>query len=122
MKPSYGLSEDEILHMLQTSFSSAENDKQARALREAQVDAERLLEAITAALAKDGNTLLSKQECKAIEAQMDALRALFKAGDSHAIHAATEALNHATEDFAARRMDASVKQAFAGQNLNSLKI
>src|SRR3989338_3045361 len=122
VKPSYGLSEDEILHMLQTSFSSAENDKQARALREAQVDAERLLEAITAALAKDGNTLLSKQECKAIEAQMDALRALFKAGDSHAIHAATEALNHATEDFAARRMDASVKQAFAGQNLNSLKI
>lgn len=122
VKPSYGLSEDEILHMLQTSFSSAENDKRARALREAQVDAERLLEAISAALAKDGDSLLSKQERETIEAHMDALRVLSKAGDSHAIHTATEALNHVTEDFAARRMDASVKQAFAGQNLNTLDI
>jgi len=122
VKPSYGLSEDEILHMLQTSFSSAENDKQARALREAQVDAERLLEAITAALEKDGATLLSKQERSAITKKMDVLKALSKAGDNHAIHAATEALNHATEDFAARRMDATVSKALAGQNLNSLEI
>ena len=122
VKPSYGLGEDEILNMLQTSFLSAENDKQARALREAQVDAERLLEAITAALTKDGDTLLSKQERKAIEAQMDALIALFKGGDSHAIHVAAEALNHATEDFAARRMDTSVKQAFAGQDLTTLNL
>ncbi len=121
VKPSYGLSEDEILRMLQSGFSSAEQDKQARALREAQVDAERLLEAITAALEQDG-ALLSEQERAVIDVQMDALRALSGAGDSHAIHEAAEALNHATEAFAARRMDASVKQAFAGQDLNTLNL
>ncbi len=121
VKPSYGLSEDEILSMLQSSFSSAEIDKQARALREAQVDAERLLEAISAALVKDG-TLLSKQERSSIDSQMDALQALFNAGDSHAIHSATEALNHATEAFATRRLDASISKAFTGKNLNSLEI
>lgn len=122
VKPSYGLSEDEIFNMLQASFSSAEDDKQARALREAQVDAERLLEAISAALAKDGDALLSPQERAAIEAEMETLRTLSTGNDSHAIHTAVEALNHATETFAARRMDASVKQAFAGQNLNTLEL
>ena len=122
VKPSYGLSEDEIATMLQASFSSAESDKLARALREAQVDAERLLEAIAAALDKDGEALLSPQERQTIEAQMDALRASSRADDSHAIQAAVEALNQATEIFAARRMDASVKQALAGKNLNTLEI
>lgn len=122
VKPSYGLTEDQISEMLKASFNSAESDKQARALREAQVDAERLLEAITAALDKDGDTLLSAPEKAQIIAQMDALRAATRADDSHAIHTASEALNHATETFAARRMDASVKQAFAGQNLNTLDI
>jgi molecular chaperone HscA len=122
VKPSYGLSEDEIFNMLQASFSSAEDDKQARALREAQVDAERLLEAISAALAKDGDALLNPQERAAIEAEMETLRTLSTGNDSHAIHTAVEALNRATETFAARRMDASVKQAFAGQNLNTLEL
>lgn len=122
VKPSYGLSEDEIFNMLQASFSSAEDDKQARALREVQVDAERLLEAISTALAKDGDALLSPQERAAIEAEMETLRTLSTGNDSHAIHTAVEALNHATETFAARRMDASVKQAFAGQNLNTLEL
>jgi molecular chaperone HscA len=122
VKPSYGLSEDEIFNMLQASFSSAEDDKQARALREAQVDAERLLEAISAALEKDGDALLSPQERATIEAEMETLRTLSTGDDSHAIHTAVEALNHATETFAARRMDASVKQAFAGQNLNTLEL
>lgn len=121
VKPSYGLSEEEILHMLQSGFSSAEQDKQARALREARVDAERLLEAITAALTQDG-ALLSEQERATIDAQVDALRSLSGADDSHAIHSAAEALNSATEAFAARRMDASVKQAFAGQDLNTLNL
>lgn len=122
VKPSYGLTEDEIFNMLQSSFTSAEDDKQARALRETQVDAVRLLEAISAALAKDGDVLLNPQERAAIEAEMETLRALSTGNDSHAIHSAVEALNHATETFAARRMDTSVKQAFAGKNLNSLKI
>lgn len=122
VKPSYGLSEDEIVDMLQTSFSSAETDKQARALQEARVDAERLLEAISVALAKDGTTLLSESERNDIVASMEHLRDLSQAEDSHAIHNAVEALNHATEEFAARRMDASVKHALAGQNLNTLEL
>ncbi len=121
VKPSYGLSEDEITSMLKASFASAAEDKQARALREAQVDANRLLEAISAALDKDGE-LLSEEETQAISLQMDALRAATMADDSHAINSAAEALNQATEAFAARRMDASIKQAFAGQDLNTLNL
>lgn len=121
VKPSYGLSEDEITSMLKASFASAAEDKQARALREAQVDANRLLEAIRAALDKDGE-LLSDEETQAISLQMDALRAATMADDSHAINSAAEALNQATEAFAARRMDASIKQAFAGQDLNTLNL
>ena len=121
VKPSYGLSEDEITSMLQSSFNSAEIDKQARALREAQVDAQRLLEAIVAALQKD-SALLDANELKAIESQMLALAELAQGTDSQAILKAIDTLNHATETFAARRMDASVKQALAGQNLNTLEL
>ena|SRR5665647_2936881 len=121
VKPSYGLSEDEILNMLHASFASAENDKQARALREAQVEAKRLLEAIHAALEQDG-VLLTSAEREQIEQQMHALEALSSADDSHAIQDAVESLNHATEYFASRRMDASVKRALAGKSLNTLEI
>jgi len=121
VKPSYGLSEDEILNMLQTSFASAENDKQARTLREAQVEAKRLLEAIHAALEQDG-ALLTSVEREQIEQQMHALDTLSGADDSHAIQDAVESLNLATEYFASRRMDASVKRALAGKNLNTLEI
>ena len=121
VKPSYGLSEDEITTMLKSSFGSAEQDKQARALREAIVDAERLIEAINAALAQDGH-LLSADEKTAIQAQVSALDATRQGGDKDSIIQAVEALNHATEGFAARRMDASVKQAFAGQDLHKLEL
>jgi len=122
IKPSYGLTEDEITHMLKSSFGAAEKDKQSRALREAIVDAERLIEAIKVALDKDGDTLLSIDEKQYILAEMETLSALCKTEDSDAIHQASEALNHATEAFAARRMDASIKQAFAGQDLNTLAL
>lgn len=121
VKPSYGLSEDEITAMLKSSFGAAEQDKQARALRETIVDAERLIEAISAALNQDSH-LLSKEELNTIQTQMDALKKLTTSNDSDQIHQAVEALNHATESFAARRMDASVKQAFAGQDLNKLEL
>lgn len=122
VKPSYGLTEDEITTMLKSSFGAAEADKKARALREAIVDAEHLLEAIKVALDKDGDALLSIAEKQSILAQMDALKALCSTEDSHGIHQATEALNHATEAFAAKRMDASVKNALAGQDLNTLAL
>jgi len=125
VKPSYGLSEEQILAMLQSGFGAAETDKQARALAEAKVDAEGLLAAISVALEQDGD-LLSLKEKQKITSQMDALRVNIH-GDARAsladeIHAATEALNTATEDFAAKRMDASVNRALAGKELNTLDI
>jgi molecular chaperone HscA len=122
VKPSYGLSEEQIFDMLQASFNSAEEDKQARALREAQVEAQQLLDAIGAAIAQDGEALLNAEEQSAIETSMDNLRQQLGGNDSQAIHKAAEALNHATETFAARRMDASIKRALAGKKLNSLEI
>ena len=121
VKPSYGLSEEQILNMLQSSFSAAESDKQARALAEAKVEAESLLTAINAALERDGG-LLNAREKQDIIAQMDALQALLQAGESHAIHQATEALNSATESFAARRMDAGISRALAGKNIDAVNL
>jgi len=121
VKPSYGLSEDEITNMLKSSFGAAEQDKEARSLREAIVDAERLIEAINAALAQDGH-LLNANEKSAIESQVQSLKITSQGTDKDRITQAVEALNHATENFAARRMDASVKQAFAGQDLNKLEL
>jgi molecular chaperone HscA len=130
VKPSYGLSEEQILTMLQSGFGAAEADKQARALQEAKVDAESLLLAIKAALAQDGD-LLNAEEKAEINAKMDALTNLTLEANIHApsragladeIHAETEALNRATEAFAAKRMDKSVNLALAGQDLNTLEI
>lgn len=121
VKPSYGLSEDEITNMLKSSFGAAEDDKKARALREAIVDAERLIEAIVAALIQDGN-LLNEIERNAIETQIQSLKAVCSSEDSSAIHKAVDALNIATEAFAAKRMDASVRKALAGQELDKLKL
>jgi molecular chaperone HscA len=121
VKPSYGLTEDEITNMLKSSFGAAEQDKKARALREAIVDAERLIEAISAALAQDSD-LLNTQEINTINTQMQQLKNLTAGNNSDEIHKAVEALNHATESFAAKRMNASVKQAFAGQDLNKLEL
>jgi molecular chaperone HscA len=122
VKPSYGLSEDEIINMLKSSFDSAAHDKTARTLREAQVDAQRLIEAITAAIAQDGQQLLSPEELSHIEAQIKALQDTASGQDADAITQAVEALNHATEQYAARRMDASIHEAFAGKDLNKLEI
>ncbi|NOT67842.1 MAG: Fe-S protein assembly chaperone HscA [Methylophilaceae bacterium] len=122
VKPSYGLSEDAIINMLQTSYASAEEDKKARMLREAAVDAERLIEAIANALSKDGETLLDVQERLAIEQEMKQLKTTIQGNDARAIQTATEALNKATEAFAARRMDVTIHQALTGKNLKTLEI
>ena len=121
VKPSYGLTEEEIADRLQAGFSHAHDDKQARALREAQVDANRLLEAIMAALSQDG-ALLEASERAALEQQMDSLRTLAAGADARAISAAIEHLNRSSESFAARRMDASVRQALTGHKLNEIKV
>jgi molecular chaperone HscA len=125
VKPSYGLSEEQILNMLESSFGAAESDKDARALQEAKVDAESLILAITAALTQDGN-LLNEAEKAQINLKIDALKSNiqlpYRADLADEIHAETEALNLATEAFAARRMDKSVSLALAGKDLNNLEI
>lgn len=121
VKPSYGLSEDEITNMLKASFNSAEADKKARMLAEARVDAGAIIEAVTAALATDG-ALISQKEKQAIEAEMQRLQAVAATEDADAINQAVEKLNHATESFAAARMDASVKSALSGKELNTLDL
>ena len=121
VKPSYGLSEEQMLAMLKAGFESAETDKNTRMLNEAIVDAQSLIAAINAALQQDGN-LLNTQEKQTIVAQVDALRANIDAGAGDAIRDATEALNTATEAFAGRRMDASVSRALTGKNLESLNL
>ncbi len=121
VKPSYGLSEEQMLEMLKSSFGAAESDKNARMLNEAKVDALSLTQAIKAALQQDAH-LLSAAELQSIQTQLAAFEQLTLGDDAHAIHQATEALNAATEDFAAKRMDASVSRALAGKNLNTLEI
>ncbi len=121
VKPSYGLTDGEIARMLQDSFSNAGGDKAARALREQQVEAERLLEAVQSALDVDGERLLDADERLAIQAAMDELRSLVAGNDSHAIEQQTKRLAQITDAFAARRMDASVKAALSGRRLNELE-
>ena len=121
VKPSYGLSEEQMLAMLQSSFGAADSDKKARMLNEAIVDAKSLIAAINAALEQDGD-LLNTQEKQIITAQIDALQANIYKGAGDAIRDATEALNTATEAFAGKRMDASVSRALAGRDVNELNL
>ena len=119
VKPSYGLSDDQIARMLQDSFSTAQQDMQARALVEARVDADRMLLATRSALDADGD-LLDAEEREAIEALMSALHAARSADDAAAIEAATKALADGTEAFAAERMNAGIARALSGRQIESL--
>ncbi len=121
VKPSYGLADGEIERMLRDSFEHARDDMRARALHEAQVDAARLLEATRSALAADG-ALLEPQERAAIEQCMAALEAALAGTEHRALRAGTDALNKATEEFAARRMDAGVRRALAGRKIATLDL
>ncbi|HWV17070.1 MAG TPA: Fe-S protein assembly chaperone HscA [Rhodocyclaceae bacterium] len=121
VKPSYGLSDDEIAGMLKDGFSHAASDVKRRALREVQVDAQRLLEAIDAALREDAH-LLEAAERQRIDADIVKLKAVIEGEDKSAIDAAVHQLSHTTEDFAARRMDQSVKRALAGKKLEELDL
>ncbi|MBP0949839.1 Fe-S protein assembly chaperone HscA [Pseudomonas sp. 20GA0080] len=121
VKPSYGLTDGEITRMLKDSFAYAGDDKVARVLREHQVDAERLLEAVQGALDADGERLLDAEERLVINLQMDELRELMKGTDGHAIEQQTKRLSQVTDAFAARRLDSTVKAALAGRNLNEIE-
>jgi len=119
VKPSYGLSDDQIATMLQESFSTAQQDMQARALVEARVDADRMLMATQSALDADGG-LLSASERQAIDALMQALRAATPSTDAAVVEAATKALADGTEAFAALRMNQGIARALSGRQIESL--
>jgi len=119
VKPSYGLADADVERMLRDSFEHAKGDMHARALAEQRVEAQRLVEATVSALQADG-ALLSREERQQIGNAVQALQAMFGATDHRAIRQAIEALNHATEEFAARRMDASVRRALAGKSIARL--
>ncbi|PWW44686.1 molecular chaperone HscA [Melaminivora alkalimesophila] len=120
VKPSYGLSDEQIARMLQEGFATAEEDKRARALAEARVDAERLLLATQSALEADGD-VLEPAERTAIEALMQSLReALAQSQDAVAIEAAGKRLAQGTEAFAARRMNRGIRRALAGRSVSAL--
>jgi molecular chaperone HscA len=119
VKPSYGLSDDEVARMLQESFSHATGDRDARALAEQRVEAESLLSALRAALAKDAD-LLDDSERRALEAAMGTVERAWNAGDHRAIKDAVAALNRASEPFAGRRMDRAVSGALSGRSLDEV--
>lgn len=119
VKPSYGLADDDIAKMLEESFKTAEIDMRARALREAQVEAERMLEATEAALAVDGE-LLDAAERADVDARVAALRTIAQSDDVDAIEASTKALAEGTDEFAARRMDKGIRLALAGRRLDEI--
>ncbi|MBN8486174.1 MAG: Fe-S protein assembly chaperone HscA [Burkholderiales bacterium] len=119
VKPSYGLADEQIARMLQDGFASAEADMQARALREAQVEAERMTLATRAALAADGE-LLDADERDAIEHLLRQLGDAARGHDAAAVTAATEALASGTEAFAAVRMNRGIQAALTGQRIDQL--
>ena len=121
VKPSYGLSDDEITSMLQAGFEHASTDMQARALREHQVDAERLIEATGQALAEDAD-MLSAEELASIEGCIAQLHRLVQGTDHLAIKAGTDELSAKTADFAAKRMDKAIRLALTGSRVDKLSI
>jgi len=121
VKPSYGLSDDELARMLQDGFNQAQHDKQARALAQAQVDAKRLVQATHSALAQDGALLPEAQRHALHQLANDLAAQAESATDAEALEQAVKQLNHATEDFAAQRMNQTIGQALSGQHVESIK-
>ena len=119
VKPSYGLSDDEVARMLQESFGAADADMHARELREQLVEAQRLEEATKAALAADGD-LLSDDERAEVGVLLAALGRAALGKDPAAIKQAIEALAHGTDEFAARRMDRSIRAALSGRRVDEI--
>jgi molecular chaperone HscA len=120
VKPSFGLSDDEITAMLQASFSHAVEDKLARQLAEQRVAGWQLLDGLNAALTADGEALLNEEDRTTLATLMIELQALLEGQDTAAIHSLIERLGRQSETFAGRRMDKSIREALAGISLDSL--
>jgi len=119
VKPSYGLSDDEVAGMLKDSMSNAKDDAMRRALKEAQVEAQRLIEATRAALDQDAH-LLSAIEIAKIESAIDKLQAIMLGDNRRQINLAMDDLGFETQEFAQRRMDQNIKRALTGRKVDEL--
>jgi molecular chaperone HscA len=122
VKPSYGLTDGEIETMLRASMEHARDDMALRMQREQQVDAERVIEAIDAALATDAEHLLSAAERALIKAPRDALAQAMKSGNSGELKQLIAALEETSEFYVARRMNNSVQQALAGKQIDEVDV
>ena len=120
VKPSYGLSDESITEMLNASFEHAQHDIQLRALREQQVEAQRVIEALLSALNTDGNELLSSEEYQQLEDAVKVLAGLAEQQDADSIKQQIDHISVLSEEFAARRMDASINKALTGHTLDEL--
>jgi len=120
VKPSYGLSDVQIADMIKASWTNVDDDRGARSLREQQVEADRLLEAVAIALADDGERLLTALKQQGIVMQMEQLVLVRNGEDHHAIARQIEVMAKASNAFAAMRMDDSIKRALAGKFVDQL--
>ena len=118
VKPSYGLSDSEIESMLKDSMSHTEDDMESRRLREEQVEADRVLEALRAALAADGDSLLDSEERHAIESAAEALAGVRNGTDYRAIKQAIKTVEQASAGYVERRMNSSIREAMAGHSVD----
>ena len=120
VKPSYGLTDEEIMGMLQASFDFARDDADARTLAEARVESGRVIEALANALDEDGEALLPTEDVQLLRDAIQKLSELTAGDDAQAITQGTEMLGKASEDFASLRMDAAVRRALAGRQLDDV--
>ncbi|MEZ9766233.1 Fe-S protein assembly chaperone HscA [Vibrio breoganii] len=120
VKPSYGLSDNEVANMLKDSMTFAKEDMQARALAEQRVEADRVIEGLIAALQVDGDELLSEQERTALLKVIEDLIALRNGDDADVIEDGIKLTDKASQDFASRRMDKSIRQALSGQSVDDI--
>ncbi|TPH24278.1 Fe-S protein assembly chaperone HscA [Haemophilus haemolyticus] len=121
IKPSYGLTDEEVTAMIKSSFDNAQEDLQARELAEQRVEADRVIESVVAALQADGAELLSTEEFHYIESVLKQLMDVKQGSDRDAIAQGIKALDTATQEFAARRMNASINKALTGKNLSDIE-
>jgi molecular chaperone HscA len=120
VKPSYGLTDEEVTRMLRESIEHADEDVHQRALREQRVEGERMVAATEGAL-KEDTDLVQPAELEAINAALEALKASLAGADARAIRTAVERVNRATEPLAARRMDRSIRRALAGKSVADIR-
>ncbi|MCK8908927.1 Fe-S protein assembly chaperone HscA [Haemophilus influenzae] len=121
IKPSYGLTDEEVTAMIKSSFDNAQEDLQARELAEQRVEADRVIESVIVALQADGAELLSTDEFHHIETVLKQLMDVKQGSDRDAIAQGIKALDTATQEFAARRMNASINKALTGKNLSDIE-